>query len=390
MSTVGFDGLARAPLILLAMATRPKRADVVAATKAYESWLGRHVTLLADDLELKHAQMEQLEFAFLRATYYRWVESWPEMCPELDDAPRVLAIGDLHVENFGSWRDSEGRLAWGISDFDEADHLPYTNDLVRLATSALLAARIDDRTLSEKRICDTILGGYREGLEQGGLPFVLDEKHRWFVPMMRKGLRDPVRFWRKMRALPEVARREIPDTALAGIKSLLPEPNLQCRFVRRTAGLGSLGRPRFVALAEWAGGLIAREAKALAPSASSQRSKERASATARYNEILGSAVRCPDPFLRAENNWVVRRLAPDCAKIELSSLSRVEDQARQLHAMGWETANVHLGSSDVVKAVQKDLAARPRKWLRDGAQKMLQATQRDWKQWRESTKRGSR
>ena len=54
-------------------------------------------------------------------------------------APRALAVGDLHVENFGTWRDVEGRLIWGINDFDEAWRLPYTNDLVRLATSALLA-----------------------------------------------------------------------------------------------------------------------------------------------------------------------------------------------------------------------------------------------------------
>ena len=31
-----------------------------------------------------------------------------------------LSVGDLHVENFGTWRDSEGRLIWGINDFDEA------------------------------------------------------------------------------------------------------------------------------------------------------------------------------------------------------------------------------------------------------------------------------
>ena len=48
----------------------------------------------------------------------------------------VLAIGDLHLENFGTWRDAEGRLVWGINDFDEAWALPYTNDLIRLATSA--------------------------------------------------------------------------------------------------------------------------------------------------------------------------------------------------------------------------------------------------------------
>ena len=146
------------------MPSRPKHVDVVASTKAYESWLRRHVALIEADLELKHAEMARLKFAFLRATFYRWLQSWPETCTELDAAPRVLAVGDLHVENFGSWRDSEGRLAWGINDFDEAEVMPYTNDLVRLATSALLAAELDHWSLSEKTICDAILEGYVEGL----------------------------------------------------------------------------------------------------------------------------------------------------------------------------------------------------------------------------------
>ena len=45
-------------------------------------------------------------------------------------------MGDLHVDSFGTWRDVEGRLCWGVDDFDEAYPLPYTNDLVRLAASA--------------------------------------------------------------------------------------------------------------------------------------------------------------------------------------------------------------------------------------------------------------
>jgi uncharacterized protein (DUF2252 family) len=61
------------------------------------------------------------------------------VCEEEAGAPEALAVGDLHVENFGTWRDIEGRLIWGINDFDEAWRLPYTHDLVRLATSALLA-----------------------------------------------------------------------------------------------------------------------------------------------------------------------------------------------------------------------------------------------------------
>ncbi len=59
-------------------------------------------------------------FAFMRATFYRWVQLWKDQCRVEAAAPSVLAVGDLHIENFGTWRDAEGRLIWGVNDFDEA------------------------------------------------------------------------------------------------------------------------------------------------------------------------------------------------------------------------------------------------------------------------------
>src|SRR6516162_2458538 len=112
---------------------------IKSSTRAYEAWLGERIPLIPKDLKTKHERMRQSVFAFLRATFYRWIELWPEVCSELSMAPSVLAVGDLHIENFGTWRDAEGRLIWGVNDFDETVTLPYTQDLVRLATSALLA-----------------------------------------------------------------------------------------------------------------------------------------------------------------------------------------------------------------------------------------------------------
>jgi uncharacterized protein (DUF2252 family) len=98
-------------------------------------------------------------FPFLRATFYRWMQLWPEVCPDLAKAPRLLAVGDLHVENFGTWRDVEGRLVWGVNDFDEAAVFPYTLDLVRLATSAALAAAEGHLHLKQKDACAAIMDG---------------------------------------------------------------------------------------------------------------------------------------------------------------------------------------------------------------------------------------
>src|SRR5712664_3439791 len=89
------------------------------ATDAFERWLKDQLPDVdKKGFDKKHEKMDLGAFEFLRATFYRWMQRWPEIAEELDGAPRVLAVGDLHIENFGTWRDSEGRLVWGINDFD--------------------------------------------------------------------------------------------------------------------------------------------------------------------------------------------------------------------------------------------------------------------------------
>ena len=130
------------------------------ATREYEAWLGSHIRLLPADLRLKHQRMREDVFSFMRATYYRWAATFPELCPDLQSAPVVLAVGDLHVENFGTWRDAEGRLVWGINDFDEAARLPSTNDLVRLSTSVIFAIQLSHLRLRVPAALKAVLQGY--------------------------------------------------------------------------------------------------------------------------------------------------------------------------------------------------------------------------------------
>ncbi len=111
--------------------------------QAYEAWMARELgrEIVRADVVLKHQKMRASPFVFLRATYWRWAETILEICPDLADAAQVLAVGDVHLENFGTWRDIEGRLVWGVNDFDEAARMPYALDLVRLAASALARQR---------------------------------------------------------------------------------------------------------------------------------------------------------------------------------------------------------------------------------------------------------
>lgn len=353
----------------------------VKATQNYEAWLGKRITLLPADLKRKHEAMGQDVFPFLRATFYRWMQLWPEICPSENAGPKVLAVGDLHVENFGTWRDAEGRLVWGINDFDEAYNLPYTVDLVRLAASAHIAIREARLQIAPGDACDAILSGYLKGLQTGGTPIVLAEQHPWLREMMTGVLRDPERFWAKMDALP-TWRGRVPKSAVRAMERLLPKKDMKYRIAHRIAGLGSLGRERYVAVAAFEGAKIAREAKALAPSACVWADGGKASGRILYQQIVDRAVRAVDPFVRLKGRWIVRRLAPDCSRVELTSMPRERDESKLLHAMGFETANVHLGTPAKTKAILKHLKQQPAHWLHIAAANMVKATTRDWREWR--------
>jgi len=150
---------------------------IVGSTRAYETWLAAQTRVVSADLRLKHRRMAESPFGFLRATFYRWLQRWSALPASLVGAPALIAVGDLHVENFGTWRDAEGRLIWGVNDVDEACVLPYTQDLVRLATGACLAVHQGHFALSNRVVFDAILEGYAACLERGHRPVVLEERH---------------------------------------------------------------------------------------------------------------------------------------------------------------------------------------------------------------------
>jgi hypothetical protein len=356
------------------------------ANEQYEQWLAARVPLIQADLRRKHALMGGAPFPFLRATFFRWAQMWPVLCPDQQTAPEVLAVGDLHVENFGTWRDADGRLVWGINDFDEAEWMPYTCDLVRLATSAHLAINAGHLKIAHASSCKAILDGYRASLRAGGRPLVLAEDHPALRAMAVERLKDPSPFWRKLEAFPEL-KSVPPSGALKALRKMLPSSDLAVRLSHRIAGLGSLGRQRYLALASFEGGYVAREAKQLTDSAwlwAWPPGKGAPKARIHYQQILERSIRCHDPFVRLRGDWIARRLAPDCSRIELASLPAKHDATRLFRAMGWETANVHLGTCDA-KALLADVRSRRDEWLHESSKIMVAATEKDWRSWKSRT-----
>jgi hypothetical protein len=360
-------------------AKRAELPDILQATAEFEKWAARHVHLIPSDVKLKHRLMAQSPFPFFRATFYRWAQWWPMICPELARAPQVLAIGDLHVENFGTWRDLEGRLIWGVNDFDESWPAAYTVDLVRLLTSAYLAIEEEHLAISRKEAWQATEQGYRDGMAKGGSPFILAENHRWLRLLALNKLRDPVVFWKKIETCPKY-KAKLPKDVIRLVHGSMPLRAMSYELKSRIAGLGSLGHPRVLALATWDGAHVVREAKQLTPSAWIW-ARRLASTEILCRKLVESAIRICDPHVHFAEHWIVRRLGPDCCHIEVQSLPKERDEERLLYYMGWETANIHSGSRNAIPAVKGDLARRKDRWLHKAAKAMMKVTLKDWKLW---------
>lgn len=343
--------------------------------RRYESWLRKALgkDFVAADLKRKNDIMADSAFVFLRGTYWRWAEMAFEVLPDLATAPEVLAVGDIHLENFGTWRDVDGRLIWGVNDFDEAASMPYAFDLVRLAASAALAA--NDRAPKFDSACEAILEGYRAGLASPA-PVVLDRDWAWLRDKVIVPEEERQKFWRKIAARKLEAA---PERFRKALRGEMPEPRLPFDTARRVAGTGSLGRPRWIGVAEWRGAPIVREAKAVLTSAWSL-ARGNPNEPVRIAEIAAARFRAPDPWYHVANGIVSRRLSPNNRKIEASAIDDRLHGRRMLKTMGLELANIHASNGDAGRVIAKDLQSRKADWLRTAAETATKAVQHDYRE----------
>jgi uncharacterized protein (DUF2252 family) len=284
------------------------------ATRKYEAWLHEELDVFEEDLALKHQELAKDPFIFLRGTFYRWMQLFPKACSPAANAPIVLSVGDLHASNFGTWRDARDELVWGINDFDEAAHLPYTQDLVRLAASVELASETQRLQINLEEACEAILDGYCENLDKGGRPLVVNQEGDWMQKAYGRSELLAEKYWEKFNQYAPM-EWDVPTDVREMLEAALPSRGMVYRLLHRQAGVGSLGRPRFTLLAEWQGKFVAVEAKALIPSAALWAQKTQRGANIQYEEVLARAVRRPDPILKVYEGWVVRGLAPDRCRI---------------------------------------------------------------------------
>jgi hypothetical protein len=378
--------------------------NIIKSVDRYDTWLRKQLKddFVEKDVKKKHKKMAKDAFQFLRATYWRWAETIDEICPELMSGPEVLAVGDLHAENFGTWRDGEGRLIWGVNDFDEAARMPYAIDIVRLAASAVLA---EVRGISDERICASILEGYREGITHPK-PFVLDRENKELRDAFIVSDDQRTEFWSKfdpaqLQTTPDVDMKPVkkpPGRYAKVLEQARPDNDVAFQYFARSAGTGSLGRPRFVGTGAWRGDLIVRETKAIV--CSGWVLAHRGSHKLRCAEIASGRYRSPDPTYELRGPVLVRRLSPNDFKIETRQKEKKGGKAAAepdnpkaverkelvhadvLRAMGRDLAAIHRGTDDNKKAIQSDLRRRNANWLFVAVGKAARAVEVDFKAWK--------
>lgn len=325
------------------------------------------------DLKEKHKVMRKELFSFLRGTCWRWAETAPAICPELMDAPPAASVVDAHVGNFGLWRDADGRLVWGINDYDEACVTPWPLDLVRLTASALIAGGAGKSGAGATAA--VVLDGYREGLARPRAS-VLELDRLWLRDLFTASDEKREEFWGELFAAKR-RKKPTPVSFAAALSAALPEAGLAPRIAPRQAGVGSLGRLRLVAsLKEYRGGPLAREAKAVLPSC-----WDRDAAPGALYSLAFGPYRSPDPWLRPLGEVVVRRLGANSRKLDLADHGPAV-RRRILSAMAADIASIHAADPSRVAAIREDFAGRRAGWLRKAALAVAEATTRDWKDYR--------
>lgn len=375
----------------------PELKSINKSIADYEAWLGTHPN--ADDPTLAEKVKKIRKggaFALLRATFHRWIEQWSAAKKTLQSAraPVVLAVGDLHADNFGTWRDVHGQRVWGVNDFDEACELPFSSDLTRLAVSIALAHG-DRFELSPDDVAAALLEGYRAHLAMNGGPIFPDATARAPLGELLAATTEDD-FWDKMKKKDDFApcsrdelRTACPEV-IEGFDSVARgRKDVDFSRVQKAIGLGSLGRRRYRMVIGTGPGRRCIEAKALVPSAAA-RLAPKARRQSQTGELLRRAIRSPDAVLRvggtALKPWLIREVGPEAVKIEIATLAEDAPKLLRHHepallrTMGVELANIHLGSTsrDTLLAALEEL---PLDWLAHDAAILEKAMRSDWEDW---------
>lgn len=222
----------------------------------------------AERLWLKFSAMRQSAFAFLRGSCHLFYQRLPRG-GIFTSAPAAWICGDLHLENFGSYKGDNRLVYFDLNDFDEAALAPLTWELVRMLCSIRVAAcdaRFDEE--DAQLLCSSFVQAHAQALAAGKAFWIERETAQGLVRELLDGLRSRQRadflasrtrtVGRKrqllvdgVKALPATTAQQAAVAAfMDGFAQSQSDPSFYevLDVARRIAGTGSLGLPRYIIL----------------------------------------------------------------------------------------------------------------------------------------------
>lgn len=348
----------------------------------YEGWRAKRIQLIAGDLETKYLRMAQSPWLLARGGYHRFATQFPQLLGDLAEAPVAVSVGDLHAERFGTWRDRAGRLVWGVHSLEEADLLPYTADLVRLASTVLLAIEAGLLDADPAAAVTAILDGWSARIDRRRPePFVLGVAHADLYALHRAQFRDPIAFEAEIEALAPF-ERVLPKPAMRMLAAVTPLADVRPQLRRGRPGLASLGARHIIAAGTLDGGLLVRELVQVPGPVSMWATPKRSQVAGLAGAIDAARGISAEPWRRQSRKWVVRSLDGAFTELELARVGGTP--LTLLEKMGAEAANIHLTEvpeAAARKAIRRDAAARPAGWLLNAATRVADAARADHSDW---------
>jgi uncharacterized protein (DUF2252 family) len=156
------------------MSRMPSRADPLYEIDAFNK--GRNPKLLA----LKYRKMAASPFGYFRGTNHLFHADWPGGA-WLEHMPVVWLNGDLHLENFGTYRGDNRLVYFDIGDFDDGALGPLGRDLLRFMVGVHMAGHKMGYGARRANALNRIfLAAYRAALIEG--------KARWIERRTAHGI----------------------------------------------------------------------------------------------------------------------------------------------------------------------------------------------------------
>ena len=325
-------------------------------------------------LDIKYRKMRNNAFAFLRGTCHLFYARLPQE-GILKNAPLAWVCGDLHLENFGSYKGDNRLVYFDINDFDEAALAPATWDLARMLTSVRVGA--DSMGISPSRaqtLCTVFLDTYTSTLAAGKSYWVERETAQGPVRALLDGLRDRQRVQfldtrtdvkGKNRILRMDVKKALPAssmqrTAVTDFMASFAKSQANPGFykvldvARRVAGTGSLGLERYVILVQGKGspnGNYLLDLKLSLPSSliPQLRVSQPLWATEAHRVVMlqrrlqAVSMAFLQPVLMGETAYILRGLQPSEDRIALDHTSlSMPDLTEVIGTMGRVVAWAHL------------------------------------------------